>query len=54
MIAEHFGECADCTRPIRPGERIVSSTLGWVHASCPTPPPVCPECWLEQPCGCDS
>lgn len=67
MITARFpGVCDGCDGQIDVGDDIVSCGVDhhgstcWGHAACiadSTPPkarPVCDECWLEQPCGCDA
>lgn len=59
LTAEFRTECADCGEWIEPGEPIRRAELrerAWRHDVCPVdrrrPRPVCPVCFLEQPCAC--
>ncbi len=58
--AQFPGECDECGGPIRPGDPVIHSPRGWVHADCPDAMPepraihVCPHCNLAQPCDCEA
>ena len=60
MTAAQFpGRCLACEERIHEGDEITRDKDGsWVHAVCPEPAeekprPVCTECWLTKPCGCE-
>lgn len=60
MTAAQFsGRCVACDERIHEGDEITRSPDGmWVHAACPEvveekPRPVCDQCWLTKPCGCE-
>jgi hypothetical protein len=59
FTARFHGTCTDCEDEIRVGEEIRSDGYGgFEHVACKKtqserPAPVCPTCWLVQPCGCE-
>ena len=59
VYAEYASACEVCDGPIAPGDPIMpDGDGGWMHytGGCQTPPrprPICDQCWLEKPCGCE-
>lgn len=47
-------DCVECGFVIRRGQLIEMASDGfWRHSRCPVLAPVCTECWIEKPCGCE-
>lgn len=57
FTARYHGTCTDCEEEIRVGEEIRSDNYGgFEHVACrqpERPTPICPTCWLVQPCDCE-
>jgi len=52
--AQFETDCAECGYVIRRGQLIEMTPDGfWQHSRCPAPAPICTQCWLEKPCGCE-
>lgn len=60
FAARYPGRCGSCDEPIQPGDQVEYTDAGGVlvHTDCDDLPhperdaPICPTCWLTQPCDC--
>jgi hypothetical protein len=60
FAARFAGVCPDCGERIHPGDVVTWADGATVHAVCPDTPddrdakrPVCPRCFLLEPCDCE-
>lgn len=59
FLARYTSTCSDCGHRIHEGDEVMKQHGEFMHVECPEilerpPAPVCTDCWLEKPCGCDS
>lgn len=58
FTARYGGTCPSCENPIRPGDEVqYDEDDALHHVLCYTinrpAPPICTQCWMQKPCGCD-